>query len=228
MEQNETSFESIQSEYRRKLDCYKTQEVTLKAKIERLKRKQERNNYPRWTDHFVRPVMDELARLTPEIEWELKDTLNTFGLRGECPIFGKTASGRTIAITFTCDYSSGTLYYDTGMLNSRFKTNTLGDLNGYNNVIAPVENMQMLVDFVRRQTTPLGVSYDFIAEGERVRCTVEGYEGEYTILRVEKYGDNSIYADTRIQFFDGRREFFAYPHEIQALEVQEDYPGVME
>lgn len=227
MEQNETTFESIQSEYRRKLDYYRTQEVALEAKIERLKRKQERNKYPHWTDHFVRPVMDELARLTPEIQWELEDKLNTFGLRGECPIFGETASGGTVAITFTCDYSSGTLYYDTGMLNSRFKTNTLGDLNGYNNVIAPVENIQMLVDFVRRRTTPLGVSYDFIAEGKCVRCTVEGCEGEYTILQVEKYGDNSIYADTRIRFFDGRREFFAYPHEIQPLEVQEDYPGVL-
>lgn len=97
MEQNEITFESIQSEYRRRLDYYRTQEVALEAKIERLKRKQERNKYPHWTDHFVRPVMDELARLTPEIQWELKDKLNTFGLRGECPIFGKTASGRTVA-----------------------------------------------------------------------------------------------------------------------------------
>lgn len=203
MEQNETTFESIQSEYRRKLDYYRTQNVTLEAKIERLKRKQERNKYPHWTDLFVRPVIDELARLTPEIQWELKDKLTTFGLRSECPFFGKTASGRTVAITFTCDHSSGTLYYDTGRLNNRFKENTLGDLNGFNNETAPVESMQMLVDFVRRRVTPLDESYDFITEGEHVRCTVEGCEGEYTILRVEKYGDNSIYADTRVQLSDG-------------------------
>lgn len=221
MKQNETIFEIIQSEYRRKLDYYRTQKNTLEAKIERLKRKQERNKYPHWTDLFVRPVMDELARLTPEIQWELKDKLITFGLRCECPVFGKTANGRTVAITFTCDHSSGTLYYDTGRHNNHFKTNTLGDLNGFNNVTVPVESMQMLVDFVLRQATPLGEQYGFIAEGARVRCTVEGYKGEYTILRFEKYADGSIYADTGIRLSDGRREFFAYPHEIQPLEAPE-------
>lgn len=221
MKQNETIFEIIQSEYRRKLDYFRTQKNTLEAKIERLKRKQERNKYPHWTDLFVRPVMDELARLTPEIQWELKDKLITFGLRCECPVFGKTANGRTVAITFTCDHLSGTLYYDTGRHNNRFKTSTLGDLNGLNNETVPVESMQMLVDFVRRQATPLGEQYGFIAEGARVHSTVEGCEGEFTIQRVEKYGDNSIYANTKIRLSDDRREFFAYPHEIQPLEAPE-------
>lgn len=217
MEQNETFFESIQSEYRRKLDYYRTQKKTLEAKIERLKRKQARNKYPHWTDYFVRPVMEELARLIPEVQWELKDNLLTFGLRCECPVFGKTANGRTVAITFTCDHSSGTLYYDTGRHNNRYNTSTLGNLNGFNNVTAPVENMQTLVDFVCHKTTPLDELCSFIAEGARVRCTVEGYQGEYTILRFEKYADGSIYADTGIRLSDGQREFYAYPDEIQSL-----------
>lgn len=94
--ENDNTFATIQAEYVKKLAEYEEQKVKLAAKIERLKRKQVLNKYPDWTDHFIRPIIEELVHRMPEIEWEKRSEYRKFGLRAECPIFGKTSDGRTV------------------------------------------------------------------------------------------------------------------------------------
>lgn len=150
--ENDNTFENLQAEYVKKLAEYKEQKAKLAEKIERLERKQKKNKNPNWPDHFIRPIMEELVCHMPEIEWERRSEFPVFGLRAECPIFGKTSDGRTVGITFTCDSSTGTLYYDTGEKRNNHSSGTIGDINGFNNLTKPVENISVLVEHVRRQT----------------------------------------------------------------------------
>lgn len=153
MEKDKDIFTSIRQEYCRSIENYQTTKTRLAAQIERLKKKQEKNTYPHWTDGFLRPVLDELARLTPEIEWEDRKELPVFGLRCNCSVFGHhDHSGCTVGVTFTCDTETQTLFYDIGRKKGRYAADSLGGLNGFDNITAPVTCMDDLVEFVRQQS----------------------------------------------------------------------------
>lgn len=116
-------------------------------RIERLKAKRSSLKYPSWTEDYLRPILEELARQTPDIIWDF-ERLSVFGLRCDCPVFGKTSEQITTGITFT--HHGGQLYYDTGETKSKFNPNSLGDCNGFNNVSAPVESIETLLSHVRK------------------------------------------------------------------------------
>lgn len=115
--------------------------------IKKLEEKRYSLNCPSWTKEYLRPILDELARQTPDIEWDFEN-LSVFGLRCECPVFGKNSGQFMTGITFT--FHKNQLYYDTGETKRNFTSDTLGDLNGFNNVSAPVESINTLLVHVRK------------------------------------------------------------------------------
>ena len=79
-------------------------------------------------------------------------------LRAACSVYGKTRNNETVGLTFTFD--GGVLSYDTGEVTHRFAPGTLGEINGMNNVSAPVESVDTLVDKVNEQITELNTQTD--------------------------------------------------------------------
>lgn len=114
-------------------------------RIKSLEDKRYSLNYPSWTKEYLRPILDELARQTPDISWDFERLL-VFGLRSECPVFGRNSEQVLTGITFTFQ-----LYYDTGETKRDFSSDTLADLNGFNNVSAPVECLNTLLVHVRKK-----------------------------------------------------------------------------
>lgn len=117
-------------------------------RIKSLEDKRYSLNYPSWTKEYLRPILDELARQTPDITWDFERLL-VFGLRSECPVFGRNSEQVLTGITFT--FHENQLYYDTGETKRDFSSDTLADLNGFNNVSAPVECLNTLLVHVRKR-----------------------------------------------------------------------------
>ena len=117
-------------------------------RIKSLEDKRYSLNYPSWTKEYLRPILDELAMQTPDITWDFERLL-VFGLRSECPVFGRNKEQVLTGITFTIHENQ--LYYDTGETKRNFSSDTLGDLNGFNNVSAPVECLNTLLVHVRKR-----------------------------------------------------------------------------
>ena len=148
--------------YLQKVDGAKRQRVQLQEKIDaacrkiawhqkrivRLSRLQERIERPWWTDEIVAPVMAQVIRRTPGVAWDI-ERLTVHGLRAACSVFGKAENGKTVGLTFTFD--NDVLSYDTGETTRRFAPDTIGEINGMNNVSTPVESVEMLVAKVNEQ-----------------------------------------------------------------------------
>jgi len=91
--------------------------------IERLQEERKRLDELRWTEWLLRPVMREIARLTPEIEWERNKAYQPMGIRGAVPVFGRMKDGgQPVGITFT--ELGGELYFDAERTESRFVPET--------------------------------------------------------------------------------------------------------
>ena len=150
------------ADYLHKTNAYRQQQDGLQGKIDAARRKiawhekritrlsgqRNRIERPWWTKEIVAPVMREVARLTPEVTWDAEN-LYTHRLRAACSVYGETQNGRTVGLTFTFD--GGVLSYDTGEVTRRFTPGTLGEINGMNNVSAPVESVDTLVAKVNEQ-----------------------------------------------------------------------------
>jgi hypothetical protein len=141
---------NLKSEYTTKRTVYDTTKEAIEKKIARLEKKRGKLVYPHWTDHLVRPIIAEVERRTPDIKWDIdKERLTTFGLRCECPIFGKTTDGHTVGITFTP--GNDIPRYDTGRSRNLYDHDTIGAWNGMNNVSKPIESIDELVALVRQK-----------------------------------------------------------------------------
>lgn len=126
--------------------------VWHQRRIDRHKKKINNLDFPLWTENLVRPIIVEVAKLTPDIEWESDKRLCTFGLRRECPIFGTTKDGHTVGITFTPPHNGANLpYYDTGERKPSYQPGTIGEINGMNNVSKQIESIEELVAMIRRK-----------------------------------------------------------------------------
>lgn len=121
----------------------------INKKIERLKKKQENMRPPHWKEYLILPVMRVLSEQLPDIQWDLTlDEMRSYGMRNECPIWGITKNSVELYIVFTHDGEK--LYYDTGEKKNP-SIPEARDLNGFNNVRLPVEDITQLVDFVKKQ-----------------------------------------------------------------------------
>lgn len=154
------------ADYLHKIDRYRQQRDELQGRIDAARRKiawhekriirlseqQKRIERPWWTKEIVAPLMREVARLTPDVAWSAEN-LYTHGLRAACSVYGEAQNGGTVGLTFTFD--GGVLSYDTGEVTRRFAPGTLGEINGMNNVCAPVESVDTLVAKVNGQRVEL-------------------------------------------------------------------------
>ena len=112
------AIENIITRYRlHKTQCDKRRKE-IDWEIEHLKQERERLNNPHWTEGLLRPVMAEIARLTPEIDWENNDGFYPTDLRGAITVFGRTKRGRPVCITFT--ESGHDLQFDAGQIHNSF------------------------------------------------------------------------------------------------------------
>ena len=93
--------------------------------------------------------MAEIARLTPEIEWEQKEEYHPIGLRCAVPVLGRLkSSSQLLGITFT--ELGGELFFDTERSHARFAPGTLREINGMNTLSASVGNGEPLLRYIRQ------------------------------------------------------------------------------
>ena len=95
------------------------------------------------------PVLQEIARQTPDIEWEQKEEYHPLGLRGAVLIRGRIKNGSPVFVTFT--ELGNDLWFDTDSVCSRFAPETLGALNGMNTLSASVKDGTPLLEYIRKQ-----------------------------------------------------------------------------
>lgn len=94
--------------------------------------------------------MAEIARLTPEIEWEQKEKYHLIGLRCAVPVLGRLkSSGQLLSITFT--ELGGELFFDTEHTRTRFASGTLGEINGMNTLSASIGDGEPLLRYIRQR-----------------------------------------------------------------------------
>ena len=168
---NTEIYENFKTSYVRKQLIYKSDRKKILAKIEqrekqieRLQKKKDRLHYPHWTEELLRPIINEVARLTPDLHWDFiegSQDLNPMGMCARVSVFAYTqkyCQFRTqqcaayLAFTPT-DLDNGRLSYDTGEETGRFKQGTMGYDNGMNAIAEPVESIEQLVKFVRKQVS---------------------------------------------------------------------------
>ena len=102
-----------------------------------------------WTEGLLRPVLQEIARQTPDIEWEQKEEYHPLGLRGAVLVRGRIKNGSPVFVTFT--ELGNDLRFDTDSVCSRFAPGTLGELNGMNTLSASVKDGTPLLEYIRKQ-----------------------------------------------------------------------------
>lgn len=141
-------FDKETKELDSKIDAAQNKISWHEKRIKHLQIKRSALKYPSWTEVLLRPILGELVKLTPEITWKI-GRLSVMGLRSNCSVFGETKEQITVGITFTCDDNE--LYYDTGETKGNFLSDSIGAMNGFNNVRAPVESIGTLLEHVRKR-----------------------------------------------------------------------------
>jgi len=149
-----TAYQKSQSEFQAKIDAVKERANKLQKKVERLEKAKENIDYPYWTDLLLVPLLNEIAKQTPNLKWDFENskTLNCFGMRAECPVFASDKDGNTIVtLVFTPgDLSIGELFYDTREKIRELREGEM-DYNGFNNVTKEVQGVEQLLEFVNAQ-----------------------------------------------------------------------------
>lgn len=110
-----------------------------------------------WTDDLVLPILQEVDRITG-LNFHEDNSLNTFGLRCECPVFAKDENGNVLAyLCFTPgDVEKGQVFIDTGEKSyAECSPNSLAALNGYDNVREEVTSIEVIIDNIKRNNPDL-------------------------------------------------------------------------
>ena len=94
-------------------------------------------------------AMAEIARLTPEIDWENNDEFYPTDLRGAITVFGRTKRERPVCITFT--ESGHDLQFDSGQIHNSFSLKVLKDIGGTNNIMESVGDGEPLLHYIRQR-----------------------------------------------------------------------------
>lgn len=142
-----SKYKKEHADIKRKIDASRNKINWHEKHIKRLQNKSHALNHPSWTNEYLRPILEELATQTPDIIWDFK-YLNVFGLRCECPVFGRNSENILAGITFT--HHEDQLFYDTGETTRNYAPGTLGALNGFNKISAPVDSIETLLVYVRK------------------------------------------------------------------------------
>ena len=114
--------------------------------------------YVSWVSELVVPLVEEVNRRTG-LDFDCSD-LRTYGLRCECPVFAKGENGKTL--TYLCftpgDIDKGQVFIDSGEKSyNNCSPNSLGALNGYDNIREEVTSIEVIIDNIKRNNKDLGL-----------------------------------------------------------------------
>lgn len=148
-------IENIVRRYRRYRAACDRRRREIDDEIERLQEERKRLDELHWTEELLRPVMREIARLTPEIGWKLDETFHPRGIRCAVSVFGRLKDGgQPVCITFT--ELGGELYFDAERTESRFVPETLGATPCMNTLSVSVGDGEPLLRYLRPQALRAG------------------------------------------------------------------------
>ena len=148
-------IENIVRRYRQHRAACDKRRAEIDDEIERLQEERKRLDELRWTEGLLRPVMREIACLTPEIDWKPDEPWHPMGIRGAVPVFGRLKDeGQLVGITFT--ELGGELYFDAERTESRFVAGTLGATPCTNTLSVSVGDGEPLLRYLRQQVLRAG------------------------------------------------------------------------
>ena len=148
-------IENIVRRYRQHRAACDKRRAEIDDEIERLQEERKRLDELRWTEGLLRPVMWEIAHLTPEIEWEHNKEYHPMGLRCAVSVFGRLKDGGPlVGITFT--ELGGELYFDAERTESRFVVGTLQATPCMNTLSVSVGDGEPLLRYLRQQVLRAG------------------------------------------------------------------------
>ncbi len=125
------------------IDTKEQQIVRLRAK----KNKLINDNW--WGDSLIRPIMELVKLKFPDVVWD-DERLVPMGLRNCVSVFGSIDNNCVAYIAFTpTDLNNGIVSYDTGKKTGNYQSNSIGNLNGFDNISKPIENMEELYSYIQ-------------------------------------------------------------------------------
>ena len=148
------NLKKVQQNYVELKNDYEAKKESAEKKIVRLQKKINKlnNNYPYWTENLLLPILNEVKALTPQLTWDFK-RLTPMGMRSAVFVFGSDKDGNTIVgLCFTPgDLDNGIVHIDTGETEGNYSKNSIGNLNGFNNLTTPVESFDDIMNIVNAQ-----------------------------------------------------------------------------
>lgn len=148
-------IENIVRRYRQHRAACDKRRTEIDDEIERLQEERKRLDELRWTEGLLRPVMREIARLTPEIDWKPDETFHPRGIRGAVPVFGRLKDGgQPVGVVFT--ELCGELYFDATRTEAQFTPGTLGMIPCMNTLSVSVGDGEPLLRCLRQQVPRAG------------------------------------------------------------------------
>lgn len=165
---NDNALTAIKSNFSSLMQAYKNSRDELESKIairqkqlERLQARLKKIHWPRWTEQLLRPVLEEIKKQLPD--WHCDDErLNPLGLgcrvsvffikKGLTPDADRWSEANSLYITFLPgELDNAELLYETGEQLNRFGPDTIGAINGFNQVTKPLESIEEAVNFLIAQ-----------------------------------------------------------------------------
>ena len=107
-----------------------------------------------WIGDALVPLVNEVCTVTG---YTVKtDNLRTYGLRAECPVFfflpGESVPFVHLVFTSSFDEGRLTIYVDTGETTNHFAQDSIGAINGCNNVTKKVTSVEEIVEILKTKT----------------------------------------------------------------------------
>jgi len=159
-------IEEIKKSYQRKQKLYRTKQDNLReeiekaeAKVEELKEKDRKMNYPHFIDNYIKPLADELIK---HFKCRTYDILGPFGLTNETAIhfYKKGVSKEKMFDVDNCisvDFRPAYKTFDLVVVNNlsdtkQYPEGSIGNLNGSNQTTLPMpKTIKALVKFIKKQ-----------------------------------------------------------------------------
>ena len=165
-------LEEILKNHKEQINNYYNKEALLRARIERATKQLNKlqKNYKHFSKTFIEPLAKVLQTYFPE--YDKFEILGPFGLRNSVSIhffkrsksdlienFGSEIGYQSyfersnlISITFVSgDIKSGEFFYETGNKDYSCPQNSIGAINGFNNEVKEVTNIDDLLIVLKKQ-----------------------------------------------------------------------------
>jgi len=156
-----TKYEDVVSEYVERMAIYRKESNRLRDKITmrekqivRLNAKQDRLQYPHWTEGLLRPLWEEVKTKFQTLEFEdaSEERLVPLGMCCRVTVFAKYNAEILMVGFVPGDVDKGELYYETGKEESPGAYfNFTGNPNGFGRVKELVTSVRQIENFLRRQ-----------------------------------------------------------------------------